>query len=78
MQLRLQELQEINSEAQELRQQGLQDGLYQDINKMLHDQGLSFVLKAIQIKLISRHHNNPLAGHFSIKKTCKLLAWKYF
>ena len=37
-----------------------------------------FVSKAIQIELISCHHDNPLAGHFGIKKTCKLLAQKYY
>ena len=30
------------------------------------------------MELISRHHNDPLAGHFGIKKTCKLLAQKYY
>ena len=34
--------------------------------------------KAIPTKLISRHHNNLLAGHFGIKKTHELLAQKYF
>ena len=27
---------------------------------------------------MSRHHDNPLVGYFDIKKTCKLLAQKYF
>ena len=30
------------------------------------------------MELISRHHNNLLAGHFDIEKTCKLLAQKYY
>ena len=30
------------------------------------------------MKLISHHHDNPLAGHFGIEKACKLLAQKYF
>ena len=30
------------------------------------------------MELISRHHNDPLAGHFGIKKTLELLAQKYF
>ena len=30
------------------------------------------------MKLISRHHNNPLTGYFGIKKICKLLAEKYY
>ena len=37
-----------------------------------------FVLKAIQTELISRHHNNLLAGYFGIEKTYKLLAQKYY
>ena len=76
MRLRLQELQETNLEAQELRQQKA-DG-YEKIDEILHHQGLPFVPKAIWTKLISRHHDNPLVGHFGIKKTCKLLAQKYY
>ena len=45
---------------------------------MLHHQGLPFVPEAIRIKLISRHHDDPLAGYFGIKKTRKLLARKYY
>ena len=30
------------------------------------------------MELISRHHDNPLTGHFGIEKTCKLLAQKYY
>ena len=45
---------------------------------MLHHQRLSFMPMAIWIKLISRHHDNPLAGHFGIEKTRELLAQKYF
>ena len=45
---------------------------------MLHYQSLLFMPKAIQTKLISRHHDDLLAGHFGIKKTQKLLAQKYF
>ena len=73
MRLRLQKLQETNSEAQELRQKGLRDGLYQDINGVLYHQGLSFMPKAIRPELISRHYDNPLVSHLDIKKTRKLL-----
>ena len=45
---------------------------------MLHHQGLLFVPEAIRIELISRHHDNPLAGHFGIEKTRELLARKYY
>ena len=78
MRLQLQEMQETNLDAQELRQQELRDGPYQDINRVLHYQGLSFVPKGIRMELISRHHDNSLAGHFVIEKTRELLAKKYY
>ena len=68
----LQELQETNSKAQNLRQQGRKS--CKKVNEMLHHQSLPFVPKAIWIELISYHHNNSLADYFAIKKTCKLLA----
>ena len=74
MRLRLQELQESNFKVQELR---IKDG-YQDIDRLLYHQSLLFVPEAIQMELISRYHNNPLAGHFGIKKTRELLARKYY
>ena len=74
--LRLQELQETDSEAQELRQQGREG--YEEVDGVLHHQGLPFVPEAIRIELISRHHDDPLAGHFGIEKTRELLAWKYY
>ena len=45
---------------------------------MLHHQGLPYVPEIIQTELISRHHDNLLAGHFGIKKTRKLVARKYY
>ena len=45
---------------------------------MFHHQSLYFVSEKIWIKLISRYYNNPLTGHFDIKKTCKLLAHKFY
>ena len=72
--LKLQKLQEINSEAQELQSK---EG-YKKVEQVLHHQGLPFVPKAIQTKLICCHHNDSLVSHFGIKKTCKLLARKYF
>ena len=69
-------MQEVNREVQELKQQKV-DG-YEKIDKIFHHQGLSFVPKAIWTELISRHYNDFLVGHFSIEKTCKLLAQKYY
>ena len=74
MRLRLQELQETDSEAQKLQSK---EG-YKEVKGVLHHQSLPFVPKTIWTELISRHHDNLLAGHFDIKKTHKLLAWKYF
>ena len=76
MRLKLQELQETNSKAQELRQQKANG--YKEIDNIIHHQGLQFVPKAIETELISRYHNDPLAEHFGIKKTCKLWAEKYY
>ena len=76
MRLWLQELQETDSEAQELTQQGREG--YKKVDGVLHHQGLPFVPKAIRIELISRHYDNPLTGHFSIEKFRKLLAQKYY
>ena len=45
---------------------------------MLHYQRLPFVPEIIRTKLISRHHDNPLAGHFSINKTRELIGRKYY
>ena len=74
MRLRLQELQKSNPEAQELQ---LKKG-YKEVEGVLHYQGLSLISKTIQTELISRHDNDLFAGHFGIKKTCKLWARKYF
>ncbi len=32
----------------------------------------------VRTKLISRHHNDPLASHFGINKTRELIARKYY
>ena len=72
MRLWLQELSKNYSENQKLRKQGRER--YEEVDEVLHHQGLLFVHKAIQIELINRHYNNPLAGHFGIEKTRKLLA----
>ena len=45
---------------------------------MFQFQSLSYVPKVIRLKLISRHHDNPLPGHFGIEKTRELIARKYY
>ncbi len=60
-----------------LRLEVLPEG-WEDIEQVLYYQGLSYVPKVIRLELISRHHDDPLAGYFSIEKTCKLIARKYY
>ena len=76
MRLRLQKLKEANSEVQELRQQKTNG--YKEIDEIFHHQGLLFISKVIWTELIRCHHDNSLAGHFGIEKTCKFLAQKYY
>ncbi len=78
MRIRLFELQDDDKEAKKLRSEQVLPESWKDINQMLHYQGLLYILKVIRLELISRHHDNPLAGHFGIEKTCKLIARKYY
>ena len=79
MRLRLQELQAENQQARKLRadQQPGQQG-WEDIDGVLHYQGLLYIPKLIRTELISRHHDDPLAGHFGIEKTREFFSWKYY
>ncbi len=77
MRMRLSELQEDDKEAMKLRSEGLPEG-WEDIEQVLHYQGLPYVPKVIRSELISRHHDDPLAGHFGIEKTRELIAKKYY
>lgn len=45
---------------------------------MLNYQGFLYVSKVIRLELISKHHDEALAGHFGIEKTGKLIAKKYY
>ena len=77
MRLRLQELQDGDKHACKLRAEQLAKD-WQDIDGMLHHQGLSYVPEIIWAELINRHHDDSLAGYFGIKKTCELVAQKYY
>ena len=83
MRLRLHELQAENEQAQKLRanqqpdQQLGQQG-WDDIDGVLHHQGLPYVPEIIRTELISRHHDDPFVGHFGIEKTRELIARKYY
>ena len=77
MRLRLQELQNKDKHACKLRAKQLFKD-WQDIDGVLHHKGLAYVPEIIRTELISRHYNNPLAGHYGIKKTRELIAQKYY
>ena len=71
-------MQESDKEAKKVRAtRELQAG-WEDINSVLHHQGLPFVPEAIHIELISRHHEDLLADHFDIDKTKELIGRKYY
>ena len=77
MRLRLQELQSKDKQVRKFRaEQPVKD--WQDIEDVLHHQGLPYFSEIIRTELISRHHDNLIAGHFSIKKTREFVAQKYY
>ncbi len=75
--MRFPELQDDDKEAMKLRSEGLSEG-WEDIEQVLHYQGLPYVTKVIRSELISRHHDDPLGGYFGIEKTRELIARKYY
>lgn len=46
----------------------------ENIKEIIYYQRLPFILKIVQTKLISSHHNNPLADHFDIDKIKELIS----
>ena len=77
MRLRLVELQAEDGQERKIRVEKL-DGNWEDSDRILHHQGLLYVPEIIRTELISRHHNNPLARYFGIKKMRELVARKYY
>ncbi len=77
MRMRLLELQDDDKEAMKLRSERLLEG-WEDIEQVLHYQGLPYFPKVIRSELISRHHDDSLAGHFGIEKSRKLIAKMYY
>ena len=79
MRQKLHELQAKDKQARKLKadQQLGQQG-WDNIDGVLHYQSLLYVPEIIRTELISRHHNDPLASHFGIKKRRELITWKYY
>lgn len=67
-------MQESDEETRKIRAEGL--NRYEDINEILHYQGLLLVSEIILTELISKHHNDPLTDHFGINKIKELISWK--
>ena len=77
MRLRLHKLQAEDEHACKLRAKQLAKD-WRDIEGVLYHQSLPYVPEIIRTELISRHHDDPLAGHFGIEKTRELLFRKYY
>ena len=72
MRLRLLELQAKDKQARKTKAKHSEG--WDDIDGVLHHQGLPYVAEIIRTELISKHHDDPLAGHFGIEKTRELIA----
>ena len=77
MHLRLPELQDNDKEAIVLKAGSLPEG-WEEVEGVFQYQGLPYVPEIIRSKVISCYYNNPLAEHFGIDKTKKLVDRKYY
>ena len=75
--MRFTKLLDNNKEAKKLRSERLLEG-WENIKQVLYYDSFLYISKVIRLKLISKHHDNPLASHFGIKKTWELIAGKYY
>lgn len=67
MLLRLLNIQDNDIKTQELKTKDLLEG-WEDTKSIIHHQGLPYVSKIIQSKLLSYYYNNLLADHFGIEE----------
>ena len=73
LRLQLPELQVENQVAGEIWEKGLR-GVWEEIDGVLHREGLPYLPEIIKTEIISRHYDDLLAGHFGVEKTRKLIA----
>lgn len=73
MKIRLLKLKDNNKEAKKWRIDRLRKS-WEDNKEIIYYQDLPNILKTIYSKLINRHYNNLLIGHFGIEKTWELIA----
>ncbi len=69
LRLRLTELQVKDQEARRVRKQGLKEGWEENADGVPYYQDLPYMPEIVRTDLISRHHDDPPAGHFGINKT---------
>ena len=77
MNLRLPELQDNDKKAKVLRAGGLPKG-WEEVEGVLQYRGVPYIPEIIRSKVINRHHDNFLVGHFGIDKTREFVNWKYY
>ena len=77
MRLWLPKLQDEDEEAKALRAASLPEG-WKEVEEVLQYQKLPYVPEIIRSKVINRHHNDFLVGHFGIDKTRELVSQKYY
>ena len=75
--MRLPELHAEDQLAEGIREQGLNNGWEEGADGVLHHQRLPYVPEIIRTERVSKHNDDPLAGHFGIDKTRELIAQKY-
>ena len=75
--LRLVKLQVEDSQVHKIEAEKLGRN-WQDFNKILYHQGLSYISEIIKTELISRYYNDLLVGHFGIEKIQELVTRKYY
>ena len=77
MRLRLPDLQSNNNQVRKMRAADFPKR-WEDIKRVLQYGGLPYIPEIIWSKLISWHHDDPLAGYFGIDKTRELITKKYY
>ena len=78
MELKLTKLQANDPTGKNIQSKnGLVEG-WDDVDGVFHHKSLPYSPEIIRTELISRHHDDPLVGHFRIEKTKELVTRKYY
>ena len=74
--LQIPELQAEDKLASKIREKGLKQG-WEEIDGVLDRESRLYLPEIMRTEIISRQPDDPLAGHFGVEKTRKLVAQKY-